>query len=345
MGMISASEDLSGLSQDPVTLLDVARRAGVSSATVSRILNGNATVGAKRRKAVEDAIAQLNFQPNLFARSLKTGITMTVGVLTQAIESPFYAWALKGIEAGLQGTGHSPLIVSGHWDAANDMASLRLLTSRRVDGLIILTGLMSDDEVINLARAQPVVITERTLSAPNVHSIKLDQKRGGYLATQHLLSLGHTRIAHISGIPHRSDSIERYQGYLQAHQEACIIPDAQLCVQGDFTQVGGRLSMLRLLESGHPFTAVFCSNDETAFGARLALHQLGLQVPQDMSLVGFDDLPISSYATPPLTTVHQPVYELGLYAAHKALAMMGYAAQEVSVPPLQLMVRETTRRL
>jgi LacI family transcriptional regulator len=341
--MISGFETANISAPDPVTLMDVARAAGVSAATVSRILNGTAKVGEDKRKAVEDAISALNFRPNLFARSLKTGITMTVGVLTQSLESQFYSRALKGIETGLQASGHSPLIVSGHWDPETDAASLRLLISRRVDGLIILTGCVDDRDVRAVAQNQPVVIIERNLQGHNLRSTKLDQKRGGYLATEHLLKLGHTRIAHIQGVLGRPDADERYQGYLDAHRDAGITPDIDLLVPGDFTAEQGRLAMLDLLGRNKPFTAVFCANDEAAVGARLALYQRGLQVPQDISLVGFDDLPTSAFMTPPLTSVHQPIYEVGLYAAHTLLEMMGYPSQAVHVPPLELVVRDTTR--
>ena len=341
--MVTSSENKPESTHEPVTLLEVARVAGVSASTVSRILNGTAKVAPGKRKAVEQAIAHLNFKPNLFARSLKTGITMTVGVLTQSIESQYYSRALKGIEVGLQESGHSPIIVSGHWQADTDLASLKVLISRRVDGLIILTGCIDDAAVLEVARNQPVVITERSLQGPNVCSIALDQRRGGYLATQHLVSLGHTRIAHIAGVQHRPDAEERYLGYLQAHQDAGLTADPALLVQGDFTDKGGRQAMQLLLASGAPFTAVFCCNDESAVGARLALFEQGIRVPQDISIVGFDDLPISAFMTPPLTTVRQPIFAVGLYAARKLLNMMGYPSEEVEVPPLELIVRGTTQ--
>jgi LacI family transcriptional regulator len=327
----------------PVTLLEVARYAKVSTATVSRFLNGTAKVEQDKREAIENAIAELSFSPNLFARGLKTGRTMTVGVLTQAIESPFYALALKGIEVGLQPTGHSPIIVSGHWDAPTDMASLRVLTSRRVDGLIVLTGSMTDADVYKVAHMLPVVITERTLHGPNLHSIMLDQLQGGILATEHLIRLGHTRIAHIAGDKDRPDARLRYEGYLQAHRAAGITPDPKLYALGDYSYKGGLAAMQRILSTGAPLSAVFCSNDETAFGARLALHERGLQVPQDVSVVGFDDTPASEFMTPPLTTVRQPVFEMGLYATSSLLKMMGYPAQDIELPPLKLVVRGTTR--
>ena len=340
---MSPSSDSSAPSSETVTVLDVARLAGVSPSTVSRIINGTARVTPHKRTAVEDAIRTLNFQPNLFARSLKTGITMTVGVLTQSIESQFYSRALKGIEVGLQSSGHSPIIASGHWSAQTDAQSLRLLASRRVDGLIILTGNMPDDEVLAAARQQPIVITERALQGPQVRSICLDQQRGGYLATQHLLSLGHTRIAHIAGVPGRPDASSRYQGYLQAHADAGMTPDPALLVHSDFTDRGGYAAAQQLLQREHAFTALFCANDESAMGARLALYQRGLRVPEDVSLVGFDDLPLGNYLTPPLTTVHQPIYEVGLFAAHTLLEMLGYPCTPEPPPPLALVVRETTR--
>jgi LacI family transcriptional regulator len=335
--------DISPSGTDAVTLLDVARVAGVSPSTVSRILNGTARVAPAKREAVEAAIAQLQFRPNIFARSLKTGITMTVGVLTQSIESQFYSRALKGIEVGLEASGHSPIIVSGHWSAETDLASLQLLTSRRVDGLIILTSNIADADVLQLARQQPVVITERALQGPNLRSLHVDQQHGGYLATRHLLEQGHTRIAHIAGVENRGDAEDRYLGYLQAHAEAGVTPDPRLLVRGNFTDQGGHVAALRLIDSGVPFTAIFCANDDTAQGARLALYQRGLRVPDDVSLVGFDDMPTSRFMTPPLTSVRQPVYEVGLYAARMLLDMMGYPAEVGELPPLELVVRETTR--
>lgn len=324
---------------EPVTLLDVARRAGVSAATVSRILNGTARVAPDKVEAVQEAIAQLKFQPNLFARSLKTGVTMTVGVLTQSLESPFYAHALKGIEAGLEGSGFSPIIASGHWSPQTDLQSLRVLTSRRVDGLIILTGTIDDDTACALARELPVVLTQRSLQAPNLYAVQPDQFRGGYLATRHLIELGHQRIAHITGVAQRDDSTQRQRGYEQALQEAGIRPDPGLWVQGDFTDQGGLLAMRQLLERGVPFTGVFCANDESAIGARLALFERRVRVPEDVSLVGFDDLPVSAFMTPPLSTVHQPVFEIGLHAAQALLRLLGRDSTPTPLPALRLVAR------
>ena len=330
---------------ETVTLLDVARVAGVSASTVSRILNGTARVASDKRTAVENAIRQLNFKPNLFARSLKTGTTMTVGILTQDIESPFFTRAMRGIEEGLTGSGYAPIIVSGHWNAQEEAERIRLLLARRIDGLVILTGHLDDRQIIEFARHQPIVVTGRKLEAGNVRAHTLDQEHGGYLATRHLIGLGHKRIAHIAGPQDHSDATERLAGYQRAHREAGMSVTPELTVQGDFLESGGLLAMNRLLDSGHPFTAVFAANDQTAFGARVAMYRRGVRVPDDLSLVGVDDLPAAAYLTPPITTVRQPIYEMGLFAAHALLNMLGHPSEEIVLPPLELIVRETTRRV
>lgn len=338
---------MTGIDAPPtaVTVLDVAREAGVSPSTVSRILNGTARVTSDKRSAVEAAIRKLDFRPNLFARSLKTGTTMTVGILTQDVESPFYGRAMKGIEAGLAGTGYAPIMVSGHWNAAEEAERVRLLMARRIDGLVILTGHLDDRQIAEFARHQPIVVTGRQLDAPQVRALTLDQEAGGHLATRHLLSLGHRRIAHIAGPSDHTDATDRRAGYERALREAGIAPAPELVVQGDFLENGGLMAMNRLLDSGETFTAVFAANDQTAFGARMALYRRGVRVPDDMSIVGVDDLSATAYATPPMTTVRQPLYEIGLAASHALLTMLGHPMPAVEVPPLELVVRETTRRL
>lgn len=330
---------------EPVTLLDVARAAGVSPSTVSRILNGSAGVSEAKRAAVMEAIERLEFRPNLSARSLRQGRSMTIGVLTMDVESPFYGRAMKGIEAGLADTGYAPLIVSGHWNAAEEAERIQLLMARRVDGIVVLNGHLDAQRVLEFAGRQPMVMVGRELTGANLRSIKLDQAAGGQMATRHLLSMGHRRIAFIAGPSDHSDAIERLEGYRRAHTEAGLVPDPRLQVQGDFLEAGGLLAMNRLCDGGQTFTAVFCANDQTAYGARMALYRRGLRVPDDLSLVGYDDLPASAYLTPPLTTVRQPLHDMGLYAARALLHMMGHAVAPSEPPALELVMRETTRRI
>jgi LacI family transcriptional regulator len=326
------------------TLRDVARLAGVSPATVSRILNGTAVVADQKRQAVEAAIAQLAFKPNLSARGLRSGSSMTIGVLTQELESPHFTAAVKGIDEGLLGSGYAPVVVPGHWNPVEENERVRMLIARHVDAVAIVGGSLSDREVQEFASQLPVAITGRRLEADNLMSFHLDQREGGRLAAEHLISLGHRRIAQISGPPTYRDARERAEGFMLAHAQAGLPMDPRLIVQGNFEESGGEAAMNVLLDGGQPFTAVVCGNDQTLFGARLALMRRGLRVPEDISIVGFDDLPIARYMTPPVTTVRQPMFDIGLAVAAALLTALGAAPQRpAGVPRLGLVVRESTR--
>jgi len=328
---------------EPATLLDVAPLAGVSPSTVSRILNGTARVADDKRLAVEAAITKLKFRPNFAAQSLRSGSTRTIGVLTQELESLYFTRGARGIEDGLIGSGYAPILVPGHWNPEEELDRARLLIARRVDAMVILGGKLSDAQVSELARTQPVAITGRALQAPNVFSFHCDQAEGAWMATRHLIAQGHTRIAHISGPAQYPDAVDRREGYMRAHREAGLPVDPRLIIEGNYMEGGGVQAMNGLLNAGAPFTAVFCANDQTLWGARQVLYQRGLQVPADVSLVGFDDLPQSPYMSPPVTTVHQPIYEMGRAAAHALLQTLGAAVGEAPpLPGLSLVVRETT---
>ncbi len=327
------------------TLRDVARLAGVSPATVSRILNGTAIVADDKRQAVEAAIAQLGFKPNLSARGLRSGSSMTIGVLTQELESPHFTAAVKGIDEGLLGSGYAPIVVPGHWNPDEENERARLLISRHVDALAIVGGSLSDDQVLEFASQLPVAITGRTLTGERLVSFDIDQREGGRLAAEHLIALGHRQIAQITGLAQQRDARERAEGFMLAHAQAGLPVDPRLIVQGNFEEQGGEDAMNRLLDGGVPFTAVVCANDQTLFGARLALMRRGLRVPEDVSLVGFDDLPPARYMTPPVTTVRQPMFDMGLAVAAALLRALGAVpGRPVTVPPATLIVRESTCR-
>jgi LacI family transcriptional regulator len=328
-----------------VTLDMVAAAAGVSAATVSRILNGTAMVSDDKRAAVDEAIAQLGFVPNPVARGLAGGRTLSVGVVTQAIDSPFYGGALRGIEDTLTAVGYSPLFVSGQWSATHEAHCIDTLRSRRVDGIIVLTGRLSDAALAATARELPMVVTGRTLKAPGLVALDFDNFEGARLATHHLLALGHRRIAFICGDLKHPDGKERLRGHRSALAAAGIAPDPALELPGNFTEASGLAAVERLIDSREPFTALFASNDQMAFGAALALHRRRLRVPDDVSLVGFDDLAGSVYSVPPLTTVHHPVHELGQLAAQAMLQLLAGESPTLALPPPRLMVRESTREL
>ena len=326
------------------TLGMVAERSGVSPSTVSRILNGTAVVSDAKRQAVERAIADLGFVPNPVARGLAGGRTLSVGVVTQAIDSPFYGIALRGIEDELDKAGYSALFVSGHWNADEEARCIEALRSRRVDGIIVLTGRLSDAALRGCAKTVPVVVTGRTLKAAALFSLNFDNVAGARLATEHLIGLGHRRIAFITGDAAHPDAIEREQGYRAALEAAGIAYEASLVAPGQFHEESGRVAMEHLLQARRRFTAVFAANDQMAFGAALALHQRGLRVPDDVSLVGFDDLATSVYTLPPLSTVRQPGYELGRLAATAMLQLLEGVKPRIEVPAPRFIARESTGR-
>jgi LacI family transcriptional regulator len=327
-----------------VTLHDVAREAGVSPSTVSRIVSGITPVNQAKRDAVEQAIKSLDYRPNLFARSFKTGSTMTMGVLLPDIEGPFYTLAMKGIEAGLDGTDYVPLVVSGLWQMAPKLERVKALMGRRIDGLIILAGGFDDEQIIEFSQRQPVAVLGSNLKADRVSARRFDHVHSGYLATEHLLSLGHREIIHITGRPGKIDAEDRIVGYKKALAEANIALDPERIVQGEFNEASGWRAMNEVLQRGTKFSAVFAANDRSAFGARLALQQHGLRVPEDVSLVGVDDIKVAAYATPPLTTVRQPMFDFGLFAALSLLKMLGRDVEVPEPPALSLVIRQSTQK-
>ncbi len=328
-----------------VTILDIARHVGVSASTVSRALTGNSGVAADKHAAILAAVEELGYRPNEVARGLANGASMVIGVLTQHIASPFYGEMLTGIETGLKGSRYSPMIIPGNWQLAEQLHALDVFLERRVDSLIILGGNIPDERLQELAEEMPFIVIGRSVPGIEEYCIQVDNVEGGYLATQHLIELGHQQIAHISGIPTHTDSVARQKGYTQALQAAGIKVDPRLIVQGDFREQSGVLALEMLLVRGVAFTAIFVANDQMAEGVQLALYRRGIRVPDEVSIVGFDDQPGSAFSLPPLTTVRQPAFQMGLAAAETALAML--AGNEPQLPrlSLELIVRESTTSL
>lgn len=326
------------------TLSMVAQQAGVSPSTVSRILNGTAKVSPEKRAAVLAAIENLNFRPDPAARSLAGGRTMSIGVLTQFIDSPFYGEALRGIEDTLREHHYAPLFVSGHWNEAEETERLALLRERKVDGIIVLTGRLSDELLLQMSRQVPIVVTGRKMqSSAQIFSIDFDNHEGSRIATRHLINLGHRQIAYIAGPLDHTDAVERLEGFKQELEEKQLAWDPELLCVGNFQESGGFKAMNQLLQSGKIFSAVIAANDQMAYGARLALSRAGFRVPEDVSLVGFDDLPHSAFTLPPLTTVRQSIYEVGALAADAMVRLLQGQTPEPTMIEAQLVARDSTR--
>lgn len=327
------------------TLQEVADAAGVSPATVSRFLNGTAKVAEDKRKVIERIIEEMNYKPNRVAQSLKMGSSRTIGVLTQSLESGYFNKTMTGIEDVMKAAGYVLLIMSGHWHADEEAERVELLIGRRVDGLVILTGNMTDAQILKFSKRVPIVAFGRKLEGERVVGFCLDNYGAACDAMELLIEQGHRRIAFISGPNDQEDARARLAGYRDTLARHKIVLDPNLVVAGDFQESGGLLAVDQLLQTKQRFTAIFAGNDLTAYGARLALYRRSIRVPDDISIIGFDDLHSSMYTTPPLTTVRQPLYEVGTCIANMLLPMIGQPGAAVDVPALSLVVRESVRRI
>ncbi|WP_341675277.1 LacI family DNA-binding transcriptional regulator [Niveibacterium sp. SC-1] len=325
-----------------IRLDEVAAEAGVSPSTVSRFLTGAAKVSEAKRKVVEAAIEKLNYRPNTAARALASGRSMTIGVLTLDISSSFYGEALKGIEQSLIGTDFVPMIVSGELNTKDEAACVEVLLARQVEGLIVFPRQLGTRQLQQIAKRVPLVSIGVKASGPQAHSMQIDNEGGGYMVTRHLTELGHKRIAFVGGTPGHPEVVARRAGYKRALHDAGLKYDPALDVPGNFHESGGIEGTERLLAKGTPFTAVFASNDQSAFGARLALHQAGLRVPEDISVAGFDDLPHACFVSPPLTTIRQPILEMGRRAGRAVVSMLRGEPVNLEIPELELIVRGST---
>ena len=328
-----------------VTIEDIARKAKVSKSTVSRVLNDTTPVALEKERAVLAAVKELDYQPNIFARGLAGGQSMTVGVLTQNVGSPFYDQIMTGIIGVLGESDYSPIFADGRWQLDSEERALRTLLGRHVDGLIIVGGTLPADRLCQLRERMPVVVIAREVPEMAEHCFYIDNQRAAYAATRFLIEAGHRRIAHIAGPVEHQDARNRYAGYEQALAEAGLLLNEALIAYGTFRRQSGVLAVETLLTRGGSFSAIFCANDQMAFGARLALFRRGIRVPEDVSLLGFDDQPVSAYMTPPLTTVRQPALELGEAAAAAILRLV--REEPVTAPHFEteLVIRESTVRV
>ncbi len=329
----------------PVTLQMVADAAGVSKATASRAINGEANVSSSRRAAVLAAASRLGFVPNTIAQSLVEGRTKSVGLLAQYFASPFYAMMVGGIEEVLVAAGYGLVVSSGHWNREEEEACIRSLRARRVDGIIVLTGRLPDEYLTDLAAQLPIVVTGRTLFAPGLHSLSSKDYEGALVGTRHLLELGHKRIAHITGDQTHPDAHERERGFRDAMELAGVSVDPALIVEGDYLEASGMSAVGKLLDRDADFTAIFAANDQSAAGAAGALHARGLRVPEDVSVVGFDGLRMSAFTTPPISTVDFSVVELGRRTASAMLQLLAGEVPSVAAPDPKFVVRSSARRL
>jgi LacI family transcriptional regulator len=327
------------------TIQDIAERAKVSKSTVSRVLNDKTIVNERTRSTVLEAMKSLGYQPNVFARGLASGRSMTVGIVTQNIGSPFYDSIMQGMIRGFSDTGYSPIFADGQWEESKELEVIQTLLGRKVDGLLLLGGDIPKQELDEMRSQLPTIVVGKDLPGWENQCIFIDNVGAAFDATLHLIDYGHRKIAMIQGIEHHQDAIRRLDGYQQALADARIDFDPDLVVEGNFTAQAGIMAINTLLLRGKQFTAVLCANDMTAYGARLALYRQGIRVPDEVSLVGFDDQAESAYTTPPLTTMRQPAAEMGALAAAALVQLMHGESCELPMMEAKLQRRESVAKI
>ncbi|HSI60458.1 MAG TPA: substrate-binding domain-containing protein [Ideonella sp.] len=305
-----------------ITIKDVAQHAGVSVTTVSHVVNGTRFVSAEARERVQLAIQALNYVPSALARSLKSNRTQTVGVMIPNNSNPYFAEIIRGIEDACYTAGFNVILCNSDDDPHKQATYVRLLSEKQVDGLIVLSS-GSDAGLLQSLRSatMPLVLVDREIEGLEADLVEVNHESGGLLATEHLLQLGHRRIACIAGPADLSSARERVQGYRRALRQAGLALDDRLLRNADFTSAGGYQAMASLLAgpaAGWP-SAVFACNDLMAIGALCAIATQSLRMPQDVSVIGFDDIALATYSNPPLTTIAQPKHQTGELAARLLL--------------------------
>ena len=302
------------------TIRDVARVAGVSIATVSRVFNGSACVSAETCRKVRSAAARLDYWPNEAARSLTTNRTHTLGVLLPDLYGEFFSEVIRGIDHAAR-QGHYQILVSSSHADTDALVSVARSLRGRVDGLIAMTP----DEGTVAAISQmtdnfPVVLLNPRFDIRTCSTISIANYDGAHSMVEHLLHVGHRRIAIIRGPQGNVDADERYRGFLDALKTAGIDRDASIDFQGDFTESSGYQCAKKVLRCNPRPTAVFATNDYMAVGFMSAMREAGVGVPEDVAVTGFDDIAIAQYLSPPLTTVRVDAYELGEHAVRQWVA-------------------------
>lgn len=295
------------------TMKDVARFAGVSTSTVSHVINKDRFVSEAIREKVDCAIKTLNYAPSAIARSLKLNQTHTIGMLITTSNNPFYSELVRGVERSCFERGYSLVLCNTEGDEQRMNRNLETLLQKRVDGLLLLcteTHLPAP-EIMNRYPSIPTVMMDWAPFEGESDVIQDNSLLGGEMATQHLINNGYTRIACIAGPQDKTPARLRLEGYRNAMNNAGLEISPGYEIIGDFEFQGGLTAMNSLLALEQPPHAVFTGNDAMAVGAYHALYQAGLKVPQDMAVVGYDDIELARYMTPPLTTIHQPKDELG----------------------------------
>ena len=329
-------------------LKDVAKRSGVAVGTASAVINSSPWVSEETRSRVLEAIKELKYQPNQLARNLRTQKTNTIGVIVPDITNPFFPQIIRSIDALARQYGYVIMLCDSNEDQQIGTATFKILLQKKVDGIILIGGIVPREELVKLLsdKHPVIVVIEREYEIPQIATVIVDAVEGGYTATKHLLSLGYAQVGIITG-PLGDEffhgSYGRYKGYKSALKERSVSFNQSFVKQGDFTFDGGYRAMKQFLEEAPEVRAIFASNDVMAIGAMEAIKEQGLQIPEDIALVGYDDIPEASYVSPALTTIQLPQKQLGQVAVETILTRLqgkdGFPLKKVL--PTKLIVRQS----
>ncbi|RKY57228.1 MAG: LacI family transcriptional regulator [Candidatus Neomarinimicrobiota bacterium] len=329
------------------TIVDVAKLAGVSTATVSRVINETGNVRTATKKKVLAAVKELNFSPNHSAQVLQTKQTKTIGMIFPDASSIYFYEIIRGIISHVNKHGFQIIIGSAHDEEEELKTAFRFLNGRSVDGLVVMAPSLTNGELFTLPinHNTPIVFISVPPIKAGTTSVVLDNFNSAYEMTEHLIRLGHKRIAFIHGSPNNYDSKRRYAGYLKSLKDNGI--SGSIEAEGNFTEDSGYKACQQLIKSKENPTAIFAANDAMAIGAIESAKDQKLKVPEDIAIVGFDDISTSQYITPALTTIRVPLYKMGQLVCKTLLHKIRsnpaehLNAAERIVIPLDLVIRES----
>jgi len=330
-----------------VTIYDVAREAGVSMATVSRVVNGNPNVKPSTRKKVMETIERLGYRPNAVARGLASKKTTTVGVVIPDISNPFYAEVTRGVEDIAKMYHYNIVLGNSDQQKPKELDLIDTFLEKQVDGLLFMgRQITPEHEAVFESAHVPVVLCATRDEKRRFPAVNINHRLASSEATHHLIESGHRRIAFIGGsLEEPQKGLAKLEGYREALESAALPFDEQLVRIGDYRYDSGYTAMKQLLELDDPPTAVFCASDEMAVGAIHAIQDKGLRVPDDVEVIGYDDVPLASMMRPKLTTVAQPMYDLGAVAMRLLTKFMNHEPIEEQRVTLlhQLIQRDSTK--
>lgn len=330
-------------------IIDVAKRADVSPATVSRVLNGSNLVNAKTKEKVMQAIRELDYIPNNMGKQLRSRKTMTLAVVVSDIRVSYYAEIIKGIENLANSLHYKVLICDAQNQKAKELEFLSLLMNRTVDALILVTPNLSDEEIAVYAdNGYTIGLIGRKIEHPQIPCSFTDNVQLAKEVIFHFVEQGHRKIAFICGYTDAMDSQERLEGYMKALQEVGIVYEAELVDNGDFSEDGGCEAFKRLRSHRADFTAVFAANDEMALGVYKACAELGIAIPGQLAIAGVDNIRLTNYVTPRISSVEQPLYAMGSVLAEKLIDQMNdnlWADKRSFKVDAKLVVKESSKRV